>query len=215
MELPVIYVMTHDSIGLGEDGPTHQPIEHLASLRAMPHLCIIRPADANETAQAWRIAIERKNGPTVLVLSRQNLPILDHEKFGKDQGVARGAYILSKEKARLPQVILIASGSEVHLLLEAQQKLWQENIDARVVSMPSWELFREQTRGYCNKILPRRIKVRLAVEAGSAMGWLEWVGPRGEIMGIDKFGASAPYQEIYRQYGLTVDNILEKVKNML
>jgi transketolase len=215
MELPLIYVMTHDSIGLGEDGPTHQPIEHLASLRAMPQLCIIRPADANETAQAWRVAIERKHGPTVLVLSRQNLPILDQEKYGDATGVAKGAYILSKEKQRLPQVILIASGSEVQLLLEAQQKLWQENIDARVVSMPSWELFREQTKGYRTKILPRRVKARLAVEAGSPMGWLEWVGPRGEIMGIDKFGASAPYKEIYRQYGLTTDNIVEKVKNML
>lgn len=215
MELPVIYVMTHDSIGLGEDGPTHQPIEHLASLRAMPHLCLIRPADANETAQAWRVAIERKQGPTVLVLSRQNLPILDQEKSGKAEGLARGAYILSKEKARLPQVILIASGSEVHLILEAQQKLWQENIDARVVSMPSWELFREQSTAYRNKILPRRVKARLAVEAGSPMGWLEWVGPRGAILGIEKFGASAPYKELYKQYGLTTDHIVEKVKSMI
>jgi transketolase len=215
MELPVIYVMTHDSIGLGEDGPTHQPVEHLASLRAMPHLCIIRPADANETAQAWRVAIERKIRPTMLILSRQNLPILDQEKYGDAAGVAKGAYILSKEKQRLPQVILIASGSEVQLVLEAQQKLWQENIDARVVSMPSWELFREQTKGYRNKILPRRIKTRLAMEAGSPMGWEEWVGPRGEIMGINKFGASAPYKELYKEYGLTVDHIIEKVKNML
>jgi transketolase len=215
MELPVIYVMTHDSIGLGEDGPTHQPIEQLASLRAMPHLCIIRPADANETAQAWRAAIERINGPTVLVLSRQNLPILDQEKLGNAAGVTKGAYILSNEKGKLPQVILIASGSEIHLVLEAQQKLWQENIDTRVVSMPSWELFREQSANYHNKILPRRVKMRLAVEAGSPMGWREWIGQRGEILGIEKFGASAPYKELYKQYGLTVDHIVEKVKNML
>ena len=215
MEIPVIYVMTHDSIGLGEDGPTHQPIEHLASLRAMPHMYVVRPADANETAYAWRAAIKRTNGPTMLVLSRQNLPIFDRGKVSSAEGVLKGAYILSKEKSDKPDIILISSGSEVHLILGAQEKLQEKNINARVVSMPSWEFFRDQTDEYKEEVLPSDVKTRLAVEAGSPLGWREWVGDSGEIMGITKFGASAPYKEIYAHYGLTVDNIVNKSEKLL
>lgn len=211
MEIPIIYVMTHDSIGLGEDGPTHQPIEHLASLRAMPHLYVIRPADANETAYAWRVAIERKTGPTMLVLSRQNLPIFDRKSFGNAKDTVKGAYILSKEKGKKPKVIIISSGSEVQIALEAQEKLAKKRIDARVVSMPSWELFKEQSKAYREKVLPSDVKVKVAVEAASPFGWQEWVGDNGLIIGIDKFGASAPYQEIYKHYGITSQNIVNKV----
>jgi transketolase len=215
MELPIIYVMTHDSIGLGEDGPTHQPVEHLASLRAMPHICIIRPADANETAFAWKAAITRTTGPTMLVLSRQNLPIFDRNKYSSAEGVLKGAYILSKEKSGTPDVILISTGSEVHLTLEAQEKLKEKNIDARVVSMPSWELFKEQSEEYKEEVLPSQLKARLAVEAASPFGWSEWVGDSGDVIGIDKFGASAPYKEIYKHYGFTVENIVNKSEKLL
>jgi transketolase len=214
MEIPVIYVMTHDSIGLGEDGPTHQPIEHLAALRAIPHLCIIRPADANETAYAWRAAMLRQNGPTMLVLSRQNLPILDQSKYSSAEGVLKGAYVLSSEKGSSPDVILIATGSEVPLILEAQKKLSELQIDARVVSMPSWELFKEQSAAYIDEVFPTQVKARLAVEAGSPFGWRDWVGDEGVIIGISGFGASAPYKEIYNYYGLSVENIVEKAKKI-
>ncbi len=212
MGLPVIYVMTHDSIGLGEDGPTHQPIEHLASLRAMPHMCIIRPADANETAYAWRAALMRKDGPTILVLTRQKLPIFDRTKTAGAEGVFKGAYILSREKGKSPDVILIASGSEVQLIIEAQTKLINEGIDARVVSMPSWELFKSQTQKYRDEVLPHSVKARLAVEAGSPFGWSEWVGDNGDVIGINKFGASAPVNELLKHYGFTVENVIAKAK---
>ena len=215
MEIPIIYVMTHDSIGLGEDGPTHQPIEHLASLRAMPHLYIIRPADANETTYAWKAAITRTNGPTMLVLSRQNLPIFDRNKVSPAEGVLKGAYILSKEKSDRPDIILISTGSEVYLILEAQEKLQEKNINARVVSMPSWEFFREQPKEYKEEVLPSEVKARLAVEAGSPLGWCEWVGDSGDIIGITNFGASAPYKEIYKHYGFTVENIVERSEKLL
>jgi transketolase len=215
MEIPIIYVMTHDSIGLGEDGPTHQPIEHLASLRAMPHLCVIRPADANETVYAWKAAINRTKGPTMLVLSRQNLPIFDQNKLASAEGVLKGAYILSKEKADKPDIILISTGSEVSLILEAQDKLQQKNISARVVSMPSWELFKDQSDEYKNEVLPKDVKTRLAVEAASPFGWHEWVGDSGDVIGISTFGASAPYKEIYKNYGLTVENIVKKSEELL
>jgi transketolase len=214
MKLPVIYVMTHDSIGLGEDGPTHQPVEHLAALRAIPNLCIIRPADANETAYAWRAAMLRQNGPTMLVLSRQNLVILDRAIGNTAEGVLKGAYVLSSEKGSSPDVILIATGSEVHLILAAQKKLSEQHIDARVVSMPSWELFREQSTSYINEVFPSHVKTRLAVEAGSPFGWREWIGDEGEIIGISGFGASAPYEEIYQNFGLSIENIVEKTKKL-
>jgi transketolase len=215
MELPVIYVMTHDSIGLGEDGPTHQPIEHLASLRAMPNMCVIRPADANETAFAWRAAMLRNDGPTILVLTRQGLPVFDRNNVAAAEGTLKGAYILSGENAVIADIILIATGSEVRLIVEAQQVLKTQGIAARVVSMPSWELFREQPQAYRDAVLPPEITARLAVEAGSPLGWRDWVGDRGDIIGISRFGASAPAGEIFKHLGFTVENIVERVRKLL
>jgi transketolase len=215
MHLPLIYVMTHDSVGVGEDGPTHQPIEQLASLRVLPNLVIIRPADANEVGYAWRAAMTNKHGPTVLVLTRQGLPVLDQKKLGKADGLLNGAYILSKETSLKADVILIASGSEVQLILGAQEELQKQGIQARVVSMPSWELFLKQPQSYRNEVLPPEIKARLAVETGSPMGWHEWVGDEGDILGITKFGASAPYKEIFNNYGFTVENIVGRVKKLV
>jgi len=214
-ELPVIYVMTHDSIGLGEDGTTHQPIEQLASFRAMPNMCVIRPSDANEAIFAWRAAIQNAKGPTMLVLSRQKLPIIDRNRFASAEGVMKGAYVLSPEQGQKPAIILIATGSEVPFILEAQQELVEEAIDARVVSMPSWELFRMQEEEYRDQVLPPGVSARLAVEAAAPQGWLEWVGDQGRIMGISKFGTSAPYEEIYEHYGISVKEIVRKVKIML
>ena len=214
-ELPVIYVMTHDSIGLGEDGTTHQPIEQLASFRAMPNMCVIRPADANETTFAWRAAIQNTKSPTMLVLSRQKLPIVDRNRFASAEGVMKGAYVLSPEKGQNPAILLISTGSEVPLILEAQQELMKDNIDARVVSMPSWELFRMQKHEYRDQVLPPEITARLAVEAAASQGWSEWVGDHGQIIGISKFGTSAPYEEIYEHYGITVKEIVKTVKLMV
>ncbi len=215
MKLPVTYVLTHDSIGLGEDGPTHQPVEHLASLRAMPHMYVIRPADANEAAYAWRAALQRNDGPTMLVLSRQKLPVFDHRKVAGAEGLMKGAYVISKEKGDKPDAILIATGSEVHLVLDAQDKLLEEGIDVRVVSMPCRELFIDQTSEYKNEVLPKDVKARLAVEAGSTYGWCEWVGDNGDVIGIDKFGASAPGTENFKHYGFTIDNIVNRTKALL
>ena len=215
MELPVIYVMTHDSIGLGEDGPTHQPIEHLASLRAMPGLTIIRPCDANETAEAWRVAIERLDGPTMLVLTRQGLPVIERSNKNKADALAHGAYVISPESGNSPQAVLVATGSEVHLAMEAQNALTAEGIDARVVSMPSWELFREQSPSYKDYVLPPGVKAKVAIEAGATMGWREWVGDGGAVIGIDRFGASAPYKEIYAHFGLTAENVVAQTKALL
>ena len=190
--------MTHDSIGLGEDGPTHQPIEHLASLRAMPGLTIIRPCDANETAAAWRVAIERSEGPTMLVLTRQGLPVVERSEENEADALARGAYVISPERGNSPQAILIATGSEVELAMEAKNALAADGIDARVVSMPSWELFREQPRSYRDSVLPAQVKARVAIEAGATMGWREWVGDHGVIIGLDHFGASALIKKYMR-----------------
>jgi transketolase len=212
MQLPVIYVMTHDSIGLGEDGPTHQPIEHLASLRAMPGLCVIRPADANETAYAWRAAIERRDGPTLLVLTRQAVPIFDRDGMAGADGLLRGAYVLMKETGDRPDVILIASGSEVQLIVEARSRLAARGIDARVVSMPSWELFSAQSAAYRDEVLPPAAKARLAVEAAARFGWCEWVGEAGAVIGIDRFGASAPAKENFQRFGFTVDNVVAQAQ---
>ncbi len=215
MELPVIYVMTHDSIGLGEDGTTHQPIEHLASFRAMPNITLIRPSDANETSFAWRAAIEHTSGPTMLVLSRQKLPIFDRTLYASAEGLLKGAYILSREQASEPDIILIATGSEVYLVLEAQQALQEEKINARVVSFPSWELFRKQDQEYKETILPPVVKVRLAVEAAVSQGWEEWVGDQGKVIGLSSFGTSAPYKEVYQHEGITVQEIVKTAKAML
>jgi transketolase len=209
MKTPVIYVMTHDSIGIGEDGPTHQPVEHLPSLRAMPNLCVIRPADANETAQAWRIALARQDGPTMIVLSRQKLPILAGSDHVGAPGAKCGAYVLSREGSATPDIILIASGSEVQLILEAQERLAVAGIEARVVSMPSWELFRQQPQRYRDEVLPPAVTDRLAVEAGSSQGWREWIGS-GSTLGIDDFGASAPAGDIFKHYGMTVEAVVSK-----
>jgi transketolase len=215
MELPVIYIMTHDSIGLGEDGPTHQPVEHLASFRAMPHMCVIRPADANETVWAWRAAMMRSKGPTMLLLTRQKVPIFDRANLGSAEGLLKGAYILSREPAERPDVILIASGSEVQLILQAQPELEKQGIHTRVVSMPSWELFDQQDEGYRNEVLPPDVTARLAVEAGAALGWCKYVTDRGDTITIDEFGASAPAQELFRHYGFTVENIIDRARALL
>ncbi len=215
MGLPVIYVMTHDSIGLGEDGPTHQPIEHLASLRAIPNLYVIRPADANEVAFAWQVALMRTTGPTMLVLTRQKLSVLDRTIYAPAEGALNGAYILSKEKGSVPDIVLLATGSEVELILKAQDNLANEGIDARVVSMPSWELFKDQSPAYRDEVLPPATTVRLAVEAGSPLGWRDWVGDAGDIMGITTFGASAPYKELFKQYGFTVDSVVLRARKLL
>ncbi|HKK14021.1 MAG TPA: transketolase C-terminal domain-containing protein, partial [Gammaproteobacteria bacterium] len=216
MELPVIYLMSHDSIGLGEDGPTHQPVEHLASLRAMPNMCVIRPADANETVHAWRAALLRTEGPTMLVLSRQKLPVLDRTGLGDPEGVLRGAYVLAPEQGERPDLILIASGSEVHLAAGARQRLADRHgIDARVVSMPSWELFRAQAESYRHQVLPPEVRARLAVEAGSPQGWCEWVGDAGRVIGITRFGASAPGPENFAHYGFTEDHVVDQARALL
>ncbi|MFQ5669115.1 MAG: transketolase [Acidobacteriota bacterium] len=213
--LPVIYVLTHDSIGLGEDGPTHQPVEHLASLRAMPNLWVIRPADANETVEAWRTAIQRTDGPTMLVLSRQNLPVLDREALGPAVDLARGAYILAEAGGGDPRLILIASGSEVSLALEARRKLQAEGIPTRVVSFPCWELFEAQPDSYRETVLPGKVTARLAVEAGATLGWERWMGTHGEAVTLDRFGASAPAPLVMEEFGFNVKNIRARALRML
>ena len=214
-KIPSIFVFTHDSIGLGEDGPTHQPIEHLASLRATPNVNVIRPADANETAIAWKCAIQKDDGPSVLVLTRQNLPTISRTKYASASGAEKGAYILKKEKGDLPDLILIASGSEVQLALDAAEKLEAEGESVRVVSMPCWELFEDQSKDYRDEILPPQVIKRISVEAGATLGWHKWVGTEGVTMGIDRYGESAPYEEVYEHLGLTVEKIVENAKSLL
>ncbi|MBE7471592.1 MAG: transketolase [Anaerolineales bacterium] len=205
---PTIFVFTHDSIGLGEDGPTHQPVEHLAALRAIPNLIVIRPADANETAQAWKVALEKRDGPVLLALTRQNLPVYDRSKMGDAAGVAKGAYVLLDADRVYPDVILIATGSEVQLAVEAHAKLAEQGIAARVVSMPSWELFAQQPEEYRDSVLPQTVKARVAIEAAVPLGWERWVGSHGAIIGLDHFGASAPYKTIFQHFGFTTDNVV-------
>lgn len=203
MHQPVIFVFTHDSIGLGEDGPTHQPVEHLASLRAIPNLVVIRPADASEVSEAWRAALTRLDGPTALVLTRQAVPVLDRERLAPASGLARGGYVLSEVGTPPPQLILIATGSEVHLGLEAQRRLAAHGVGARVVSLPSTDLFEAQPKEYRDRVLPPQVTARLAIEAGATFGWDRYVGPRGAVIGLDRFGASAPGQTVYERLGLT------------
>jgi transketolase len=210
-ELKVIYVFTHDSIGVGEDGPTHQPIEHLASLRAMPNLTVIRPCDANEAAEAWRAAISHSSGPVALALSRQNLPTLDRKsKYASAEGLRQGAYILSEATGHKPDVVLIASGSEVQIALEAAARIQAKGPAVRVISMPSWELFEAQPAEYRHRVLPPEIKAKVAIEAGSAQGWHRYVGEFGHIIALDHFGASAPSKVLYEKFGLTADRVVEK-----
>jgi transketolase len=214
MKIRPIFIFTHDSIGLGEDGTTHQPIEQLISLRSIPNLIVIRPADANETAQAWRVALEQKDGPVALILSRQGLPVIDQEKFTAATELEKGAYILSEAEGD-PQVILIATGSEVSLIMQAQQKLKEEGVNARVVSMPSWELFEKQDQSYKEKIFPKNLRKRLAVEAGSTLGWQKYVTDEGDIIGMTTFGESAPAEDLFKLFGFTVENVIKKAKALI
>jgi transketolase len=214
MKIHSIFIYTHDSIGLGEDGTTHQPVEQLIGLRSVPNLTLIRPADANETAQAWRIALEHSGGPIALILTRQGIPVIDQEKYTKASELEKGAYILS-ESEESPQIILIATGSEVQLILAAQLKLKEENIAARVVSMPSWELFEKQDESYKEKIFPKSLRKRLSVEAGSPLGWHKYVTDEGDIIGIDRFGESAPGDEVMKEYGFSVENVVKRAKALL
>lgn len=205
--IPAIFVFTHDSIGLGEDGPTHQPVEHLMALRAMPNFTLIRPADANETAQAWKVALEHKSGPVALALTRQKLPVFDPAPMA----VEKGAYIL-RDASGTPDVILIATGSEVALAMEAADALAAEGVGARVVSMPSWELFAAQPQSYRDSVLPPTVTARVAIEAGVTLGWERWVGARGRVIGLDRFGASAPYKVLFEQFGFTVENVVRQAR---
>ncbi len=215
MGQPVIYVMTHDSIGLGEDGPTHQPIEHLAALRAIPGLRVIRPADANETVEAWRVAVSRTDGPTLLALTRQKVPVLSADDHVASDALARGAYVLADSPNGRPDLILIATGSEVAPALEAREKLVQQGARVRVVSMPSWELFREQEAAYRDAVLPPDVTARISIEAGCTQGWREWIGDRGIAIGIDRFGASAPAAELFDHFGFDVPAIVAAALRLL
>jgi transketolase len=210
-KLRALFVFTHDSIGVGEDGPSHEPIEHIASLRAVPNLLVIRPCDANETRWAWQTAIEQRDRPTVLVLTRQNVPTLDRAIFAPAEQLRRGAYVLNpSDEGKEPDVILIASGSEVALIVAAEPILRKAKVNARLVSMPSWRLFEEQTIEYRQSVLPRAVTARLAVEAASPFGWERWTGLAGAIIGIDRFGASAPSSTLFKEYGFTVEHVVKQ-----
>ncbi|ADI27190.1 transketolase [Geobacillus sp. C56-T3] len=215
MGLPVIYVLTHDSIAVGEDGPTHEPIEHLASLRAMPNLSVIRPADANETAAAWRLALESTDKPTALVLTRQDVPTLAATAELAYEGVKKGAYVVSPAKNGAPEALLLATGSEVGLAVKAQEALAAEGIHVSVISMPSWDRFEAQPKSYRDEVLPSAVTKRLAIEMGASLGWERYVGAEGDILAIDRFGASAPGEKIMAEYGFTVDNVVRRTKALL
>lgn len=215
MEVPVTYVFTHDSIAVGEDGPTHEPIEQLASLRAMPGLSLIRPADANEAAVAWRLAIKSEKQPTALILTRQNLPTLPLSADLAKTGVEKGAYVISPAKKEQADVLLLATGSEVNLAIESQKQLAEEGIDAAVISMPSWDRFEKQPEEYRQSVLPPSVKKRLAIEMGSSLGWERYTGDQGDVLAIDRFGASAPGGKVIEEYGFTPENVAEKVKSLL
>jgi transketolase len=212
---PSIWIYTHDSIGLGEDGPTHQPVEQLASLRAMPNLVVIRPADANEVTEAWKVAISRRHGPTALILTRQAIPVLDRAIYAPATGLQKGAYVLADLGDAEPELILVASGSEVSLITSAGERLASEGINVRLVSFPCWELFAEQDEDYRMQVLPPKIKNRLAVEAAVAQGWERWVGESGDIICVERYGASAPYKTIFEHYGLTVENVIQHAYELI
>ncbi|MBQ6447480.1 MAG: transketolase [Bacillus sp. (in: Bacteria)] len=215
MGLPVTYVFTHDSIAVGEDGPTHEPVEQLASLRAMPNLSVIRPADGNETAAAWKIALESTDKPTALVLTRQNLPTIKGTKDNAYDGVSKGGYVISPTEAGTPDALLIAAGSEVGLAVEAQQELEKDGINISVVSLPAWDRFEQQSNEYKETVLPKSVKKRLAIEMGSSLGWHKYVGDEGDVLSIDTFGASAPGNKILEEYGFTVPNVVKRLKVLL
>ena len=215
MEIPTIHVFTHDSIGVGEDGPTHQPVEQLPSLRAIPGLIALRPGDANEVVEAWRVIMKLQHQPAVLVLSRQPIPVFDRTRYSSANGVARGAYVLADAEGGKPEVILLASGSEVSLCLEAFERLTAEGIRARVVSMPSWELFEEQPPSYRDDVLPPEVTARVSVEQASTFGWERYVGPAGAMIGMETFGASAPLKELQKKFGFTADRVVEAARTQL
>src|ERR1043165_633672 len=215
MEQRGIFVFTHDSIALGQDGPTHQPIEQLASLRAIPNLIVIRPCDANETAVAWRVAIEVRDRPVALVLTRQDVPTLDRVQYATAEGLRRGAYILADAPNGKPDILLIGTGSEVSLIVAAYHKLIAREMNVRIVSMPSWELFDAQPRSYRESVLPPLVRERLAVEAGARQGWCKYAGDEGDVIGVDRFGASAPGPVVMREYGFTVEHICERAMELV
>ncbi len=215
MEIPVTYIFTHDSIGVGEDGPTHQPVEQLASLRAIPGILTIRPADANEVAEAWRVIMEHQREPVVLVLSRQNLPTIDRSKGGAVSGLRKGAYVVAEAGGGKPRALLIGTGSEVGLCIAARERLEAEGIPTRVVSMPCWELFAKQSQEYRDSVLPPSLPARVAVEQASSFGWRQWVGDRGAVIGMETFGASAPLSELQKKFGFTPERVVEAVRSVV
>ena len=215
MELPVIYVFTHDSIGLGEDGPTHQPIEQLAALRAVPNLLVLRPGDANEVVEAYKVALQQSHNPVAMVLSRQAMPTLDRAKFAPASGVAKGAYVLSDAPGGKPDVILIGTGTELSLCVAAQEKLAAEGIKARVVSMPCWELFDRQDAAYHESVLPAAVTARVSVEMASTFGWEHHIGLKGKAIGMRTFGASAPLKDVLKKFGFTPENVVAAAKQLL
>ncbi|MDI6744589.1 MAG: transketolase [Thermodesulfovibrionales bacterium] len=215
MKLHVIYVLTHDSIALGEDGPTHQPVEQIASLRAMPNLTVIRPCDANETTEAWKIAIAHRNGPVALILTRQKVPVIDRQKYKSASELTMGAYVIADCSSCMPEIILIATGSEVHIALAAYEKLNAEYVDVRVVNMASCEIFENQPQEYKDTVLPPQIRKRVVIEAGSTHGWHKYVGLDGVVIGVDRFGASAPGEIVLEKFGVTVENVINKARGLL
>jgi transketolase len=214
-EAPVTYVFTHDSIGLGEDGPTHQPVEHVTALRTIPNLTVIRPADANETVEAWKVSMQKMKGPVALILSRQKLITFDREKYAPAAGLHKGAYIISEAEGGQPDIILIGTGSELQWAIKGQQELLKDNIKARVVSMPSFELFDKQDQSYKDEVFPPSIRKRLAIEAGVTLGWYKYVGLDGVVLGIDRFGESAPLDAVMKHFGFTTENLVEKAKALV
>jgi transketolase len=215
MGIPAIYVLTHDSIGLGEDGPTHEPIEHLAIARATPGLITLRPADANEVVEAWKVVMQLQHEPALLVLTRQGVPTFDRTRYASAAGVARGAYVLAENPGATPEVILMATGSEVSLCVEAFEQLSKEGIKARVVSMPSWELFERQDQTYRDSVLPPSVKARVSVEMATTFGWDRYVGPTGHSIGMHSFGASAPIKQLLKHFGFTVENVIAAAKEQI
>jgi transketolase len=215
MEIPTIYVLTHDSIGLGEDGPTHQPIEQLASLRAMPGMITMRPGDANEVVEAWKVILQLKHEPVSLVLSRQAMPTYDRSKYAAASGVAKGGYVLADAKDGKPQVILIGTGSELSLCVAAYEQLTAEGVRARVVSMPSTDIFDKQDDAYKASVLPPEVKARVSVEAASVFGWERYVGSQGAIIGMTTFGASAPLKDLMKKFGFTTDHVVQAAREVL
>jgi len=215
MEIPVIYIYTHDSIGLGEDGPTHQPIEQLAQLRAVPELVLFRPGDANEVVEAWKVIMQLKHNPAALVLTRQAVPTLDRSKYASASGVTKGAYILADAPGGSPEVLLIGTGSEVSLCVSAYEQLTSEGVKARVVSMPSWAIFETQSNEYKKQVLPPSVKARVSVEAAATLGWDRYVGPTGKMIGMHRFGASAPLKDLLKKFGFTTEKVVEAAREAI